>query len=98
MSLGGFLAYYFASDAGYVQLDRCKYANNLDSECMAQYPTTDDIVAFKGYEKTCGNPKVSLIVLDKIFIQVLIWSQWYGLSTVSRIVHMMIHPTIQLLS
>lgn len=61
MSLGGFLAYYFASDAGYVQLDRCKYANNLDSECMTQYPITDDIVAFKGYEKVCGNPKVSLI-------------------------------------
>lgn len=55
MGISGFLSYYFSKDEGYVQLNRCIYANNVDDECLETVDISEVIVA-KDYEKVCGDP------------------------------------------
>lgn len=55
MGISGFLSYYFSKDEGYVQLNRCIYANNVDDECLETVDISEVKVA-KDYEKVCGDP------------------------------------------
>jgi len=56
MGISGFLSYYFANDAGYVQLDRCTYAHTADDDCLATV-NFSDAKAAKVMKNVCGNPR-----------------------------------------
>ena len=55
MGISGFLSYYFSKDEGYVQLDRCIYANNVDDECLDTVDISE-VKCAKDYAKVCGDP------------------------------------------
>ena len=56
MGISGFLSYYFSKYPGYMELDRCIYASNIDDECLARVDFSE-VKCAKGYEKHCGDPK-----------------------------------------
>ncbi len=56
LGISGFLAYYFANNPGYQQLDRCRYAHGADDLCIQQQSMADS-KAFKMVDEICGNPR-----------------------------------------
>jgi len=63
MGISGFLSNYFSNDEGYVQLDRCIYANNVDNECLEAVDISEVKVA-KEYDKVCDQPDWSANKLE----------------------------------
>lgn len=56
MGISGFLSYYFANDAGYVQLNRCMYAHTADDDCL-DIVNFSDAKAAKVMTTVCDSPR-----------------------------------------
>jgi hypothetical protein len=58
MGISGFLAYYFANNAGYQELDRCRYAFDSGTACVADLGTDfSQVNSAAHYQDVCGDPQ-----------------------------------------
>ena len=61
MGISGYLAYYFANNPAYQELDRCRYGFNADDVCVAELADIGDDFGVVNnaisYENVCGDPK-----------------------------------------